>query len=131
MKKNSLFRYYRVFKNDTTVTEISTNNFKLLPALLSQRVFPVHSNIQEEVTHHVHSGYILPDDSEMFYGYASKTMAMRKAKAGALQHINRLIAEVTQGINKLKTHRALHYQDLNDTLLESNIRKLEREMYIK
>lgn len=130
MKKNLLLKYYRVFKNETAVTEISTNDFKPVPAGRFKHgtslLPPTDANVAN-----VYPGYSLPGDSEMFYGYASKTMAMRKAKAGALLHINRMIEEVVQGIQKLKDYRNAHHEDLNTTLLEGNIRALERQMYIK
>lgn len=56
---------------------------------------------------------------------------MEKAKAGALLHINKMIAEITLGIEKLKSYRNDRYQDLNVNLLDGNIRKLEQQMNIK
>lgn len=56
---------------------------------------------------------------------------MEKAKAGALSYINKMITEVEQGIKKLVQYRNDHYEDLNSNLLDVNIRRLEKEMFIK
>jgi hypothetical protein len=128
MRNNSFIKFYRVFKNETTVTEISTNNFKPASAILFKKGLPLSLPEEEHFTTFYYS---LPPDEAMFYGYTSKVKAMEHAKAGALLHINSMIANVVEGIKKLKDYRSEHHEDLNMILLESNIRKLEKEMYIK
>lgn len=73
----------------------------------------------------------LPSDNSMFYGYMSRITAMERAKAGALKYINNMIREIEQGIKKLIQYRNDHYEDLNVNLLDDNIRRLKREMFIK
>lgn len=125
-----MFKYYRVFKNQTAVTEISVNDFK--PVLFTQfkRGRPLNAT-QTDATSALYFSYHLPQDDEMYYGYRDKGTAMRKAKAGAMAHIELLLNEIIQGIKKLKEYRAAHYEDLNLTLLDGNIRKMERELNIK
>ncbi len=107
---------YRVYKNDTAVIEVPINDFKaqkLEPGLISELQFS------------------LPLDEGMFYEYNNKIKAMEKAKAGALAHINSLIQEAVQAIDRLKKYREEHFEDLNSTLLDRNIRDLEKELGIK
>jgi len=107
---------YRVYKNDTTVVEVPINDFK------AQKIEPgLISGLQ----------FSLPPDDGMFYEYNDKIKAMEKAKAGALAHINSLIKEAVQAIDKLKKYREEHFEDLNSALLDRSIRELEKEMGIK
>jgi len=69
---------------------------------------------------------LLPDD-KMFYGYSTRARAMQKAKDGAMSYINQLTKEDDPGELKLKQYREDHYQDLNVTLLDANIRRIENE----
>lgn len=108
-------KYYRVYKNETTVSEIFDMDFKPGP------------------TAHFKGGsvYSMPVDDAMFYDYTDRIDAMERAKAGALSYINSLIKKVENGIDDLKQYRIDHYDDLNINLIDSNIRRLEREMHIK
>jgi hypothetical protein len=122
MKNHSFTKYYRVFQHDTTVTEISVNDFKTsfvcshVSSFLAGEDSPIFS---------------LPTDGSMFYGYLSKIKAMEMAKAGALSYMNRIIKQVQDGIDLLTNYRSDHYEDLNVGLLEANIRRLEQQMHIK
>lgn len=129
MKNILLSVYYRVDKNGTSVTKVSANNFKPVVAKGFKRGLPVdHSN--GEKSSFIFS-YALPPDEEMYYGYSTQALAMQKAKEGALNYIAHMIRKVELGIKKLRQYRIDHYEDLNSTLLEANIRNLEREMHIK
>ncbi len=108
-------KYYRVYKNETAVYEISDMDFK--PGLTAHFV---RGNI-----------YSMPQDDKMFYDYTDRIEAMKKAKAGALCYIDSLITKAEDGIDNLKQYRIDHYDDLNINLIDSNIRRLEREMHIK
>ncbi|TQM50215.1 hypothetical protein BDE36_1953 [Arcticibacter tournemirensis] len=108
-------KYYRVYKNETAVSEISDLDFKPGFATHFER-----GNI-----------YSIPQDNKMFYDYTDRIDAMKKAKAGALFYINLLIKKAENGIDNLKQYRIDHYDDLNINLIDSNIRRLEREMHIK
>lgn len=130
MKNTPLFRYYRVFKNQTAVTEVSTNDFKPIELVQFKKGLPVNMRTDGQ-TSTLYFRFSLPDDTDMFYGYDTRVKAMEMAKAGALSHINNMIAAVVQGIQKLKDYRSQNHQDLNITLLDANIRKLEKEMHIK
>ncbi|MDF3079343.1 MAG: hypothetical protein K0S09_3232 [Sphingobacteriaceae bacterium] len=106
--KDDPFHYYKVFKNQTSVTRVSANDFK--PGS-NNRNYPPHTTFH------------LPADSCMYYGYADKTDAMNNAKAGALIHINRLLGKGELGLKELAQYRIDHYDDLNITLLKGNINK--------
>jgi hypothetical protein len=127
MEKLSFIRYYRVFLNDTQVTEISANDFKPVDTRRFKNGWlagtPV--NTASPVPSHVYS---LPTGEFMFYGYSSKIKAMEMAKSGALAHIARLVKNAERSILKLKQYRDDHYQNLNVNLLDSAIRKLEIQM---
>jgi hypothetical protein len=110
MKQSNYNRYFRVFQNDTTVTEVSTNDFK--------RVKLQGANLQ-------HLVYSLPEP--LFYGYLTEAKAMEMAKAGALEHINALIAMGKDGELALYEYRFHHYQDLTVNLVEANILEIEDE----
>ncbi|PTQ93954.1 hypothetical protein C8P68_10711 [Mucilaginibacter yixingensis] len=123
------YRYYRVFKNDTAVTEVPVNNFKPFIIRKFKRglptAFPVGGADMQQFY------YALPPDDSMFYGYLDKAHAMEKAKAGALVYIYQMIGEVELGIKKLTQYRDDHYEDLNINLLDAQIRKLKKDMNTK
>jgi len=112
------FKYYRVYKNETAVTEVTANDFK-----------PRSTKGMVNDTSPIF--YTLPADNFMFFDYPDKVDAMENAKAGALRYIYFLIKEAENCILKLKDYRDAHYEDLNINLLDSNIRRLEKEMNIK
>ena len=112
MENYPLNTYYRVYK----VTERPKNDF---------RVQPVKSGLISALV------LSLPSDDLMFYEYNDKIKAMEMAKSGALAYINTLINDALQAIGKLKKYRDEHYEDLNTNLVDSNIRRLEREMGVK
>jgi len=125
MKKHFFTKYYRVYKNDTAVTEVSVNDFKRVPSrhfkvgLATAKLVDVPCSIP-------YLEYSLPPDDSMFYGYLDKATAMEKAKAGALAYIGRLVEEGEAGIKKLAQYRTEHYEDLNIHLLDANIRKFRK-----
>lgn len=69
----------------------------------------------------------LPSDDCMYYDYADKAEAMAGAKKGALIHIDRLIGNGELGLKELAQYRIDHYEDLNKTLLDGNIRNQKRQ----
>jgi len=113
MEQHNFIRFYRVFEHDTSVTEISTNDFALAASgRFDTALSPLYS---------------LPTDGTMFYGYADKAHAMEMAKAGALKYIDRLIDEGDKSSAKLEQYRYDHYDDLNVNLVEANIQEIEQE----
>jgi len=110
MIQRNYSRYFRVFHNDTAVTEISTNDW---------RYVKVHPAKVKPIV------YSLPEP--LFYGYLTLAKAMEMAKAGALAHINALIAMGRDGELALYEYRFRHYQDLAVGLVEANILKIEEE----
>jgi hypothetical protein len=130
MTRNNFIKYYRVFKNDTLVTEVSANDFMPLDALRFKAGWLAANPVDPLAT--VEPAYYrLPEDSSMFYGYTNEFIAMRRAKSGALAYLEVMIKEVERGIFKLKQYRSAHYESLNVVLLDANIRRLEDEMNIK
>ena len=123
--KNNYLKYYRVFKNDTAVTEISANNFIPVIAHGFKRGLPIGEPVN--AVHATVFAWSLPTDDKMFYGYLTRAHAMQKAKDGAVNYINQLIKEDAPGLQKLEQYREDHYQDLNVTLLDANIRRVENE----
>ena len=122
MEKHRFSKFYRVFKNDTKVTEISFNDFMPLvhvPIMQSQT-----GNSTDEPCSAPNHTYSLPPDKEMYYGYQQRTHAMEMAKVGALKHIAALIAEGFASIDKVYQYRFDHYEDLNTNLKDSAIRQL-------
>jgi len=129
--KNLFFtKYYRVYKNDTSVTEISVNDFKPVPSRHNKSAL-IATQLEDVLCSIPYLEYMLPQDESMFYGYLDKATAMEKAKAGALAYISRLIEEGEAGIKKLAQYRTEHYEDLNIHLLDANIRKFRKEMQMK
>ena len=110
MKRNNYSRYFRVFHNDTNVTEISTNDFRCV-------------NLQQANFKHI----IYSRHKPLFYGYLTQAKAMEMAKVGALAHINALIAMGKDGELALYEYRFHHYQDLTVNLIEANILEIEDE----
>jgi hypothetical protein len=107
MKQHNYSRYFRVFTDDTTVTQISTNDFvPLLPK----------SNNRRQITYKLAEPF--------FYGYFNQIKAMEMAKAGALRHINKLIDRGKAGEKALYQYRFDHFQDLTVNLVEANIQSL-------
>jgi len=130
MRKYNYIKFYRVFKNETDVTEISVNNF--IPVAPRK----VNKDLAEKGAIDANCSfpyvqYSLPSDEKMYYGYMDKATAMEKAKSGALFHINQMIAELDLGIKRLVEYRNDHYDDLNINLLDSNTQRIKREIYSK
>ncbi|MEJ6980868.1 hypothetical protein WG906_10430 [Pedobacter sp. P351] len=123
--KKNFFKYYRVFKNDTSVTEVSDNDFKPF-----KKRWIIKSPVNALKASPL-NWYSLPVDAAMFYGYTNIIHAMEMAKAGALKHIEGLISQNAHGVTELKQYRIDHYDDLNVNLLDGNIRKLEKELNTK
>ncbi len=116
MVKNNYTRYFRVFKNDTVVTEISTNDFRRI------KLRPVKENwligdTTEVLGTIAGMPYTLPVNSPLFYGYATRSKAMEMAKAGALNYIDKLIDEGAAGEETLLQYRRDHYEDLHINLV--------------
>ena len=112
MKHRNYIRYYRVFKDDTTVTEISINNF------LRIRLIPKNNNYPE---------FQLSAHGHLYYGYISKAKAMEMAKAGVFQHISLLLALGNEGKQGLLQYRFNHFQDLTVNLVDANIKNIDLE----
>jgi len=115
MRTQSIFKYYRVYHNETSVIEISANDFK--PAAFKRGGRGMN--------------YSLSSVKQKFCDYIDKARAMEQAKAGALVHINKMILDVELAIAKLVKYRTDNYEDLNHNLLDANIHKFKSQMYIK
>jgi hypothetical protein len=100
------YKYYRVDKNDTGVTEIPVNDFK-----------PIRAKPCGALT--------LDPDSLLFSDIGQ---AMEKAKDGAQAYIAQLIERGAEGLPELLRYRMDHYEDLNINLVDANIQKEESEM---
>lgn len=130
MKNNRFIKYYRVYKNETEVTEISVNDFKRVTLGGFKRGLPTGGHpVNPYAIHQFH--YSLPPDEAMFYGYLDRAHAMEKAKTGALVYIGVMIQEVEKSIQKLVQYRTDHYEDLNINLLDEHIRKFRKVMHMK
>lgn len=122
--------FYRVYKHDTAVTEIRSNDFKPCTRVKFKRGLPIEQTADGTAgTHQFY--YALPPDELMFYGYLDKAQAMEKAKAGALVYIRQMITDVEQGIKRLIQYRRDHYEDLNINLLDAQISKFRNSMNMK
>ncbi len=130
MKNRSYIRFYRVYKHDTAVTEIRSNDLRSYSCTKFKRGLPIEQPTDETTGAHQFN-YELPPAEQMFYGYLDKALAMEKAKAGALAYIGQMISEVEQGIKKLTQYRDDHYEDLNINLLDAQIRKFRNSMNMK
>lgn len=120
MKKNNFMRYFRVFSQDTIITEISTNDFRPL------KLKPVKKNWLIGNTTEIYKAivsvtYALPVGERLFYGYTTRARAMEMAKAGALRHINSLIDLGEDGEKQLLQYRTDHFEDLEVNLVYANI----------
>jgi len=104
--RHNYYKYYRVNKNDTAVTEISVNDFK-----------PVSAKPAGALT--------LERDILLFSDIGQ---AMEKAKDGAQAYIEQLIERGDEGLPELLQYRMDHYEDLNINLVDANIQKEESEM---
>jgi hypothetical protein len=126
MKKNNYSLYFRVFKNDTAVTKVSTNDF--LPLTL----IPEKGNWLIAATHLIlgpiaKTAYALLPDKLAYAGYADEAKAMEMAKLGAQEYINRLIGQGKAGEKALLQYRRDHYEDLHINLVFANIENVKRE----
>jgi len=115
-------KFYTVFKDDTSVTEVFTNDFKpFKPTLFKiKAACALHSK--------EHPALFMLDDEFMFYGFLSRIRAMEFAKARALKYINKLIDSGENGYQLLLKYREDHYEDLNINLTDRNIRKIKQEL---
>jgi len=127
MQSSSYNKFYRVYKNDTRVTKVSNNDFLPCKPRSFKNGFLVGPGVKAIFSIPSHF-YSLPDEDCMYYGYHDEIRAMEKAKSGALKHIAVLISGAERSICRLKQYRNDHYTDLNATLLDSNIRRLEKEL---
>lgn len=126
MKQQNYSRYFRVFKNDTVITEISTNDFQPLKLRSSGKNW-LTGNSGEVLGVISDINYSLPPLGALFYGYRNRVEAMKAAKAGALSYINSLIDLGEAGAQTLRQYRIDHYEDLNINLLEANINYVEHD----
>lgn len=110
-----IFKYYRVYDNETEVAEVSINDFR---PIVFQRL-------------QCGEGYFLSSVKQKFRDYINRAEAMEQAKKGALAYIHQMIADAEQAIERLIKYRNDHHDDLNYNLLEVNIRKFKKQMYIK
>jgi hypothetical protein len=117
--KNAYFKFYKVYKNDTVITAVSTNDFKTFKPTLVKIKAACALHLKE------HPALFLPTDELSFRGFISKIKAMEFAKAGALKYISKLIDEGEKSNELLLKYRLDHYDDLNINLTDRNIRKLE------
>jgi hypothetical protein len=117
--RKPLYKFYKVFKNDTSVTEVLINDLKTFEATLCEikAACILHSAKRP--------AFFFPPDAFSFRGFFSRIRAMEYAKAGALRYISGLIDEGERSNDKLLQYRWTHYEDLNFTLTDRNIRKLE------
>jgi hypothetical protein len=118
-KRKHWYKYYKVYKNDTSVIEMFINDFKPFNSTL------VKIKAACALRSGKYPGLFLPDDNFMFCGFLSKIKTMEYAKAGALNYIAELIAAGEPAANKLMEYREAHYDDLNFNLTERNIRQFE------
>ncbi|GAA4316479.1 hypothetical protein GCM10023149_13480 [Mucilaginibacter gynuensis] len=130
MQNTHYIKFYRVFKNGTSVTEIHSNDFKPTITKNFKRGWLIGPPV-DVLCSIPYSEYSLPADETMYYGYTDKITAMEKAKTGAIVHVNQLIKNAEQAILKLKQYRIDNYEGLNLSLVDTNIRRLEKEMNIK
>lgn len=112
-------KFYKVFKNETSVTEVLTNDFKTFQATYREIKIACLLNSGQ------HPAFFLPADDVMFCGFTSRIRAMEYAKAGALKYISKLIDDGDEGYPLLLKYREDHYEDLNINLTDRNIKKIE------
>ncbi|WP_207423295.1 hypothetical protein [Desertivirga brevis] len=111
----TFFKYYRVYKNRTEVAEVSVNDFHR----------PIPKGKERSLGS---TSYHLPSDNMMYYEYTGIVGAMERAKSGALKYITALIKEGEAGVARLLQYRVDNYENLNVSLVESNIRRIEKEI---
>jgi hypothetical protein len=107
-KRHNYVKYYKVAKNQTALTEVSTNDFTLTH----------FQKIAKAV-------YTIGPDVKLFDLYIDIGQAMEKAKSGALAYISELISEGEASEQKLLQYRMDHYEDLHVNLVDSNIQAVE------
>ena len=113
------FKFYKVNKNETSVTEVLINDFKpFQPAYHAIKIACILHSRQ-------HTAFFLPGDEAMFYGFTCLIKAMEHAKAGALKYISKLIDDGDEGYPLLLKYREDHYEDLNINLTDRNIKEIE------
>ena len=108
LKQHHYYRYYRVNKNDTALQAFSVNDLQPRPGVMRGN-----------------SNYSLLPGWEGYDQYADIGQAMERAKAGALDYIERLITEGETSLPKLLQYRMDHYEDLHINLVYSNIQLVE------
>jgi hypothetical protein len=128
MERHCFKGFYRVFKNDTAVTEISFNDFRHV--VRDFRKETQKGDSVDELFHIPYTTYSLMPENERYCGYEVKTHAMEMAKADALKHIEDLISEGPAGIDKVYQYRFDHYEDLNINLTDSTITRLKNQYKI-
>lgn len=122
MEKHRFNKFYRVFKNDTKVTEVSFNDFKPIGRAVEGQAHT--GSLSGKMRLSSACVYSLLPENEMFYGYNRRVQAMEMAKSGALKHIAALIAEGPGSTEKVYQYRFDHYEDLNINLRDSAIKQL-------
>jgi len=111
MKKNNYSRYYRFLRNDTAVSQVSTNDFR--PFIKFQP--------------NAATTYSLVINEPFYYGFLSRTRAMEMAKAGALEYMETLLDKGRSGMEALLKYREDHYEDLNQNLTYDNIQAIKNQ----
>jgi hypothetical protein len=127
MEQQNYIRYFRVFKHDTVITEISTNDFRP-PTLRPSGKDWLVGNTTTVLGAIADISYALPPLGVLFFGYKTRAKAMEGAKAGALAYINLLIAMGEAGEQTLLQYRMDHYEDLNINLVEANIYEVKNNL---
>jgi hypothetical protein len=122
MEQHNFTKYYRVYKNDTTVTEVSTNDFIPLTTRHFKAGWVIGPPV--DVLCAIPAYYSLPADDAMYYGYANRIEALEMAKVGAIRYINVMLKAGLSRNTELMQYRCDHYTDLNVTLREANIHTL-------
>ncbi len=123
--KNSYYKYYKVFKNDTAVKEVFTNDFRIFQPTLQKIKAAIGFSLS------IYPAFLLPDDNLMFYGFLSQVKAMEFAKAGALRYISKLIEDGEKSYDLLLKYRETHYDDLNINLTDRNIKMIEKSKRVR
>lgn len=109
------YKFYRVYKNETAVQQVSTNDFKAFCLTYIKIKAACSSNSREN------PAFSISDVDSMACRFISQVKAMEFAKAGALKYISQLIDEGEESFDLLIAYREAHYEDLNINLTEKNI----------